>query len=112
MIQRLQDGTKQAAQVMLRGNQQAKVCVREAGKGASMLAAISEGVGTINEMSTQIASAAEEQGAVAEEINRNIVSISQVTSQTADGSRQTAAASDELAQLAAQLHTLVAQFRL
>jgi len=112
MIQRLQDGTKQAAQVMLRGNQQAKVCVREAGKGASMLAAISEGVGTINDMNPQIASAAEEQGAVAEEINRNIVSISQVTSQTADGSRQTAAASDELAQLAAQLHTLVAQFRL
>ena len=41
-------------------------------------------------MTAQIASAAEEQGAVAEEINRNVVNISQVAEQTAAGSRQTA----------------------
>ena len=70
-------------------------------------------VGAYSPLSIEkFASASEEQSAVAEEINRNIVSISQVTSQTADGSRQTAAASDELAQLAAQLQTLVGQFRL
>ncbi|RJQ48484.1 MAG: methyl-accepting chemotaxis protein, partial [Gammaproteobacteria bacterium] len=66
---------------------------------------------TITDMNTQIASAAEEQSAVAEEINRNIVSISQVASQASNGSQQTAAASGQLAQLAAQLQSVVGRFK-
>jgi len=62
-------------------------------------------------MNTQIASAAEEQSAVAEEIDRNITNISQLGDQTAEGARQTATSSQEMAQLAVQLQTLVGQFK-
>jgi methyl-accepting chemotaxis protein len=63
-------------------------------------------------MNTQIASAAEEQSAVAEEINRNLQAIAEVVGQTADGSNQIAAASEELSRLAAVLRENVGQFRL
>jgi methyl-accepting chemotaxis protein len=62
-------------------------------------------------MNTQIASAAEEQGSVAEEINRNIVNITEVANQTASGAQQTASASDELARLAGELQRHISQFR-
>ena len=62
-------------------------------------------------MNIQIASAAEEQSAVAEEINRNVLSISQVGQQTSQASQQTMVASEEMARLAAQLQNVVSQFR-
>jgi len=63
-------------------------------------------------MSTQIASAAEEQGAVAEEINRNIINISQVVEQTASDAAQTATAGEDLGRLAEQLQAVVNRFKL
>jgi len=68
-------------------------------------------VKTINDMNTQIASASEEQSAVAEEINKNISNISDVAQQTATGAAQTAGASQELARLAEELQALVNRFR-
>jgi methyl-accepting chemotaxis protein len=63
-------------------------------------------------MNTQIATAAEEQSAVAQEIDRNVTNIHQVAGKTADGATQTASASDELARLAAGMQQLVAHFKL
>ena len=67
---------------------------------------------TINEMNTHIASAAEEQSSVADEMNRNIVNISQVADQTASGSEQTTIAANELAKLASDLQQLISQFKI
>jgi methyl-accepting chemotaxis protein len=63
-------------------------------------------------MTTQIASAAEEQSAVAEEINRNIVNIGHVVDQASSGMKETAGASDELNRLAEQLQAVVMRFKL
>jgi len=63
-------------------------------------------------MSTQIASAAEEQGVVADEVNRNIVRISDMAGQAAEGAQQTASASRDLEQLADELTTIVTQFKI
>ncbi|MEQ8937772.1 MAG: methyl-accepting chemotaxis protein, partial [Gammaproteobacteria bacterium] len=71
---------------------------------------ITQVVDNIKTMNMQIASAAEEQSATAEEINRNIVNISEVAQETSSGSRQTATASDELARLAADLQSQVSKF--
>ena len=53
-------------------SQQAEAGVQRVLEADSALVGISEAVSNITEMTTQIAAAAEEQSAVAEEINRNI----------------------------------------
>jgi methyl-accepting chemotaxis protein len=62
-------------------------------------------------MNTQIATAAEEQSSVAEEINRNIISVSDLGNQTAAGANQTSISSEELSRLATDLQSLVSQFK-
>ncbi|MFZ5593946.1 MAG: methyl-accepting chemotaxis protein [Pseudomonadota bacterium] len=111
MIQRLQHGASEAVQVMIQGRSQAQASVQQAAKAGESLEAITRAVSNITDMNTQIASAAEEQSAVAEEINRNILTISQIGDQSAAGAQQIATASEELARLAAQLQSLVGRFK-
>jgi len=62
-------------------------------------------------MSGQIATAAEEQSVVAEDMNRNIVRISDMATQNASGAEQTSQAGQSLAQMATELQVLVDRFR-
>jgi methyl-accepting chemotaxis protein len=110
MIEKLQTGSRQAVTVMDQSRQEAKSAVEFATQTGTALATITKAVEKINEMSTQIASAAEEQGSVAEEINQNIVKINDMSNQTADGANETAAASQNLAHMATELQGLVARF--
>lgn len=110
MINRLQTGANKAVQVMESGKQKSLRGVEQAAAAGEALKTINQAVEQINTMNTQIASAAEEQSAVTEEINRNIVNINQVAEQTSEGSKQAALASDDLARLAEQLKKLVSQF--
>lgn len=68
-------------------------------------------LGAVNDMNAQIASAAEQQSAVAEEVNQNILRIRDATLHTSASSNQVAASSRELTQLAEQLKQRVAFFR-
>jgi methyl-accepting chemotaxis protein len=111
MIESLQVGTRNAVQVMEHGRSKAHASVQQAASAGESLNSITGVVGTISDMNAQIASAAEEQGAVAEEINRNIVNISQITGQTAAGAGQIASASKELVQLAVRMQGLVGSFK-
>ncbi len=112
MIEKLQDGAQEAVRVMHAGRTQAEASVAQASQAGQSLNTIRAAVSTIHDMSTQIATAAEEQGAVAEEINRNIVNISHIVEQTAEGAAQTTSAGEELGQLAEQLQTVVNRFKL
>ena len=111
MIERLQTGASEAVKVMEHGTARADESVQQAAKAGSALDAISEAVSVISQMNVQIASAAEEQNAVAEDINKSVVAISEITEQTAAGAQQTASASNELNQLSGQLSDMVRQFR-
>jgi methyl-accepting chemotaxis protein len=111
IIERLQTGATEAAQVMVEGKSRAQESVELVDKAGEALDVIVGAVDTISTMNTQIASAAEEQTAVAEEINRNIVNITQVAEGTSNGAQQTSAASEQLARLASELQTLVGRFR-
>ena len=112
MIERLQTGAREAVTVMEEGRNMAKTSVDQAAKAGSSLDVIAGAVSTINTMNTQIASAAEEQSSVTDEINRSIHNISEVCDQTAEGAQQTARASEELANLAVELQGLLQQFRI
>lgn len=111
MIERLQVGTDDAVRVMGQARAQAQSGAEQVERTGESLAEIAGAVGTINDMSAQIASAAEEQSAVAEEINRNIVNISHVAEQTAEGAQQTATASEELSHVVTQLQSAVGRFK-
>ena len=63
-------------------------------------------------MNMQIATAAEQQSAVAEEINKNIVNISDIVDKSVDNADKTSTASSELAQLSSELQQLVNQFKI
>ena len=61
-------------------------------------------------MNQQIATAAEQQSVVAEEISRSVVDVRDVSEQTAAASEETAASSVELARLGSQVQTMVSRF--
>jgi methyl-accepting chemotaxis protein len=111
MISNLQSGANNAVKVMAEGKEMTQVGVDQAAAAGEALQTINAAVEQITGMNTQIASAAEEQSSVTEEINRSIVSINEVAEQSATGAQQTAQASDDLARLAEQLKGLVGRFK-
>ncbi|HEC12709.1 MAG TPA: methyl-accepting chemotaxis protein [Acidiferrobacteraceae bacterium] len=111
VIEKLQAGSRKAVEVMSKSSEEAQSVVEQATKAGTSLSAISTAVECIKDMSTQIASAAEEQSATAEEINRNITSITEIAHETSTGAQQTASASEDLARLGAELQGLVGQFK-
>ena len=95
------------------------ICLSQAQEGSdkvaetgTILAGVLSGISGINDKNMQIASAAEQQSTVADEINQKVLSISDVAVQTSAGAEQTASTSRELARLAEQLQALVGRFKL
>jgi len=111
IIERLQQGAVNAVNVMAAGQQRAGQSVEMAEKVGESLATIAEAVATIKDMNSMIASAAEEESAVANEINRNVISISEMVVENANGAQEVARNSQQLASVANHLEQLVAQFK-
>ncbi len=110
IIEKLQSGAEKAERVMKASCEQAQISVDESSRAGTSLVSITEMVTTINDMNTQIASAAEEQTAVAEEISRSIVEINDVAVQTSDSSDQLLRASEDVSAMTTQLNGLVSKF--
>ncbi|NOY67367.1 MAG: methyl-accepting chemotaxis protein [Gammaproteobacteria bacterium] len=111
MIETLQSNTVSAVSIMKEVKGQAESSSEQVEHGAEALAEISGAVMTLDSMNSQIASAAEEQCAVAEEINRSVHSISESTEQAAAGTQQTASSSEQLNGLVTRLQSAVGVFQ-
>ncbi|KWU50373.1 methyl-accepting chemotaxis protein [Pseudomonas palleroniana] len=111
MIQQLQQGTRDVVRVMEDSQNRTDESVQHAAKAAEALETITQAVSVINDMNTQIASAAEEQSAVAEDINRNVINIGQVANEVAGGADESSTASADLTKLAEQQRRLINQFK-
>lgn len=111
MIHRLQASASQAVVAMQSGRERAQESVQQAARAGDSLRSITRAVGTIHDMSMQIASASEEQSSVAEEVNRNIVAIRDVTEEQVQGSEHLAQAGGDLFKLSTGLRGLLGQFR-
>lgn len=111
MIEALQVTASKAADEMQSGREDAENSVNRAAEAGKSLDGIASAVRTITDMNVQIASAAEEQAAVTEELNSNITQIQNLANQSEDGSRQTADASQDLARLASELQMGLGQFK-
>lgn len=112
MIEGLQQGAQQATDAMRISLNQAQEGRDKVTETGDILATVLQGITGISDKNIQIASAAEQQSTVAEEINQKILSISDVATQTSAGAEQTATTSRELATLAEQLQMLVGRFKL
>lgn len=112
MIQRLQTGVGEVASTMEQGQQQTRTTVEKVSEAGGSLQSITTSVGVITDMSTQIATATEEQSKVAEDVNRNIANISSAADQTATAAQRAAQATEEIADLSRKLGALVQRFKL
>lgn len=111
MIERLQSGSRKSVQVMNSSRDQTVSVVAQANQAEESLGNIAGAVSKINVMSSQIATASEEQGAVAEEINRNVLQINTMADTAAQGISQISGASSDLARMANELRSTVDQFK-
>lgn len=110
MIESLQTAANQSVAAMAHSELEAEKCVANAAKAGDSLLAITAAINQIADMSTQIATAAEEQSSVAGEINRNINNISAVADQTAMAANGTMQTNAEVIRLVKALHGIVRQF--
>lgn len=110
IIEALQTSAREAVSVMDQGRNQAEQSVQQATAAGAALTRIANSVATITDMNTQIASAAEEQATVMEELNRNTINIQTLADRSVEGSQQNSAAADDLARLAGTLRRELKQF--
>lgn len=111
MIDKVQVGADGAVKVMDQSRTQAEVSVGQAADANAALQRIGEGIKRINDMSHQIAAAAEEQSAVSADVAGSVHRIAEVTEHTSASSSDTASASESLNELSNQLRDLVARFK-
>ncbi|PKG58042.1 methyl-accepting chemotaxis protein, partial [Shewanella sp. GutDb-MelDb] len=111
MIQRLQQGARDSTVMMERGTEQAKLSVDKSQQAGDALQQIIVSIEQINSLNAQIATASEQQSSVTEEINKNIINISDISDQTAAGAEQSNVATRELAILAESMQQQIAQYR-
>ncbi|OFE12731.1 chemotaxis protein [Pseudohongiella acticola] len=110
-IEKLQGGAVRAEKVMEGSRTGATAMVERIEETDQALERITQGVLLIEEMTQQIAGAAEQQTSAAREINKNIHGISDVAEHTGRSVAQSTEASESLAGLAERLRSLVTQFQ-
>lgn len=111
LIANLQKGARTASGMMDSSSTLARDTVTLAREVGTELQAITETVSVIQAMNLQIATAAEQQSSVAEEINRSVLSVHDVADQSAEAARETAASTARLAQLGSELQTMIGRFK-
>ncbi|MBJ2178790.1 methyl-accepting chemotaxis protein [Pseudomonas veronii] len=111
VIERIQSGTRGVVATMHSSQQQAQSNAGQIHQAVQALGKISDAVTVISDMNLQIASAAEQQSAVAEEVNRNVSAIRTVTETLTGQATESAAISSQLNALASQQMKLMDQFR-
>ncbi|MCQ4294429.1 methyl-accepting chemotaxis protein [Pseudomonas stutzeri] len=110
MIGALQGGARQAVEVMQRSREQAMQSVEQAAQAARSLQGINSRVNEISDMSQQIAAAVEQQSAVSENINQNIVSIRGGSDRHVESGLRSRQSASGVADLANSMEMLVQQF--
>ena len=109
IIQSVQTGAVDAAQAIESGQSRSEQSVQQVTEAGAMLERITEAVEAIRDMNRQIATAAEEQTSVAEDISRNLTEITSIASTNLDNVQRTEAASRNLHGLSGQLSEVTAR---
>lgn len=111
MTERLQSATEKMVSVMGASKDRAEATLVLANDVGDKLHSVNEAVGTISNMNTQIATAAEEQGSVVDEINRNITGIQRVSQSNVESADISMQSVERVTQLAHHLGELTNHFK-
>lgn len=112
MIHKLQSGAKDAVTAMDEGIETARTSVESADKAGESLNNITAAIGTITDLSIQVATATEEQSSVVEELNSHILNIKDMSDNTAIESKNVNGQCLCLNNSAAELSKMVANFKI
>jgi methyl-accepting chemotaxis protein len=112
LIATLREGTSRSVESMRQSGALVTLAVQDANQTQGALAEIAAAVSQIFEMNQQIAAAAEQQSAVAEEISRSVTSIRDIADQSALAMDESASSSTQLAELGRELQGMAGRFRL
>ncbi|MCA1930455.1 methyl-accepting chemotaxis protein [Rheinheimera sp.] len=112
IVTQIRTETGNAVDAMQQSSLTAEEALKVSTAAGLALATITDQINKINDSNLVIASAAEEQAKVAREVDRNIVNISDLATQSAAGANQTSASAHELSRLAIDLNELVTRFKL
>ena len=110
MVATLQQSAGEAVSVMQEGQHKAELSAQQAQLAKDSLNRILDAVNTITDMSAQIATSAEEQSAVSEEITQNVVNIDTASKDTLSASEQSFSSTEKLLEEAERLTTMAKQF--
>lgn len=111
MNERLRTGAKEAVASMERSTEGARASVDSANHAGNELSLIVEKVNQVRDIAVQVAAATEEQTQVAEEMSKNLVTIANVSDETASASEIVARSSEELSTLSTHLEESIQQFK-
>ncbi|TDV62589.1 methyl-accepting chemotaxis protein [Pseudomonas sp. LP_7_YM] len=111
MITAIQSDSSQAVSAMSLSTEMAANSIAVAQNADVSLRQIAEAIAQINDRNLLIAAATEEQAQVAREVDRNLTSIRDLSSQSAAAGSQTASACGEMSSLAVNLNQLVSRFK-
>nr|WP_192558797.1 methyl-accepting chemotaxis protein [Pseudomonas allokribbensis] len=109
IIQSVQTGAVDAAHAIDSGQTRSDESVEQVTQAGAMLERITHAVEAIRDMNRQIATAAEEQTSVAEDISRNLTEITSIASTNLDNVQRTESASQNLHGLSGQLNDVTAR---
>ncbi|MEX0603982.1 MAG: methyl-accepting chemotaxis protein [Marinobacter sp.] len=112
LVNNLVNSAEGSVVTMGQGSELANRTLEKAQSTGEQIAEIARAVEDISRLNSQIATAAEQQTAVAEDINQNVTLIRDVSEQSASDSTEVAGASNELARLGEALQAQVARFRM
>ena len=111
MLQTLQQGVRQAVDAMDGSQQHSQETVSETARIEDSLSTVNQAVNMINDMNLQIATAAEEQHAVTEEISRNLENIQHIVQDLSSAAIKSEQTTQEMASGGKALQDLIKQFR-
>jgi methyl-accepting chemotaxis protein len=111
IIEQLVNSSNKAVKVMDESKQEAGQSVVDVSRAGDSLNQISKAVTLISDMNARIATAAQEQTAVANEIEQNIIAINNVSHQTSEGASETLKESEEVAKVSQRLDEMVNRFK-
>ncbi|MEF1290599.1 methyl-accepting chemotaxis protein, partial [Vibrio sp. M260118] len=112
IVEKLQTGAEKVEVVMKQGGLKATQASELSAQAGETLDRINQEVHTIEEMAQHIATAAEEQTVTVNDINRNVVSLSDMASTVSSESAQMASSGKELKHVSENLMTMINRFKL